>query len=242
MPLFLPLLGEFILHPPTLSVVVRPQLTYKSNRSCGNAYVYTATRTLYALSLNGKAPSIFRRCTKSGVPIYALAVVGLISCITFLNANNSSSTVLGWFINLSAISLLLTYMIIFYSYICFRKAVIAQLGSTDTLPFRTPFGLQPYISWVGLVFCAVVIFFNGYYIFWPGAFNVAGFLTAYFGLPLFAIAYAGWKLWKKSKVVRPEEADIWSGKDEIDKEEADYLISQEGKPRKWYDSILDFIF
>lgn len=133
-------------------------------------------------------------------------------------------------------------MIIFYSYICFRKAVVSQLGSTDALPFKTPFGLQPYISWVGFVFCAIVIFFNGFYIFWPGAFTVGDFLTAYFGLPLFAIAYVAWKLWKKSKMVKPEEADIWSGKEEIDKEEEEYVASQASKSKKWWDHILDFVF
>lgn len=213
-----------------------------SCRSCGNAYVYTASRTLYALSINGKAPSIFQKCNKAGVPIYALGVVGLVSCLTFLSASNSTSTVLNWFINLSAISLLMTYMVIFFTYTRFRKAVIAQMGSTASLPFRTPLNLQPYISWVGFCFCGLIIFFNGFYIFWPGEFTASGFLTAYFGVPVFVAAYLFWKLYMRPSVVSPSEADLWSGKQEIDVEEDEFILSQADKPKKWYDSILDFIF
>jgi amino acid transporter len=212
-------------------------------RSCGNAYVYAASRTLYALSIDGKAPAIFQKCNKAGVPIYALAVVGLVSCLTFLTANNSTAVVLNWFINLSAISLLMTYMVILFTYTRFRKAVISQMGSTATLPFTTPFNLQPYISWVGFAFCGVVVFFNGFYIFWPGAFTAAGFLTSYFGIPAFAVAWVFWKLYKKPiHTVKVHEADMWSGKQEIDEEEEEFVIAQAGKPKAWYDKILDFLF
>jgi amino acid transporter len=212
-------------------------------RSCGNAYVYAASRALYALSINGKAPAIFQKCNKAGVPIYALTVVGLISCLTFLTANNSTTIVLNWFINLSAISLLMTYMTILFTYTRFRKAVQAQLGSTSALPFQTPFSLQPYISWIGFCFCGVVIFFNGFYIFWPGAFSASGFLTAYFGVPAFAVAWVFWKVYKKPiHQVKPAEADLYSGKQEIDEEEEELLASEAGKPKKWYDRILDFVF
>lgn len=73
-------------------------LVLSSAWSCGNAYVYAATRTLYALSLNGKAPQIFKKCLSNGVPINSLALVGLISCISFLNASKSTGTVLDWYI------------------------------------------------------------------------------------------------------------------------------------------------
>ncbi|KAH7322396.1 AAT family amino acid transporter [Stachybotrys elegans] len=209
--------------------------------SCGNAYVYAASRTLYALSINGKAPAIFQKCNKAGVPMYCLIVVGLVSCLTFLSASNSTATVLNWFINLSAISLLMTYMVILFTYTRFRKAVIVQMDSTAALPFRTPFNLQPYISWVGFCFCGIIIFFNGFYIFWPGEFTASGLLTAYFGVPAFVAAYLFWKLYWKSTTVKASEADIWSGKQEIDTEESEYLVSHGGKKKRWYNYLLDII-
>lgn len=217
-------------------------LVLTSAWSCGNAYVYSATRTLYALALNNKAPAIFKKCNKAGVPIMALAVVAAISCLTFLNASNSTTTVLNWFINLATVSFLLVYMVIFYTYICFRRAYIAQQGSTDGLPFRTPFGIQPWVSWLGMSMCFIIAFFNGFYIFWPGAFNAADFISSYFGLMIFPFFYAFWKIFKRTKVVKPEDADLWSGKVEIDDEEAEFVREQAGLHRSWYQRALDFIF
>lgn len=73
-------------------------LVLTSAWSCGNAYVYSSTRTLYALAVNGKAPAIFKKCLSNGVPIYSLGAVGLISCISFLNAGSSTGTVLNWYV------------------------------------------------------------------------------------------------------------------------------------------------
>jgi amino acid transporter len=41
--------------------------------SAGNGLLYSAARTLHGMSLEGHAPRIFSRCTKQGVPIWALA-------------------------------------------------------------------------------------------------------------------------------------------------------------------------
>jgi amino acid transporter len=43
--------------------------------SAGNTYTYCATRSLYGLALEGRAPKILRYCTKRGVPIWCFCVV-----------------------------------------------------------------------------------------------------------------------------------------------------------------------
>ena len=68
--------------------------------SAGNSYVYCASRSLFGLALEGKAPKIFTRCTRNGVPIYCVALVLLISLLSFLQVSNSSAVVLQWFVNL----------------------------------------------------------------------------------------------------------------------------------------------
>jgi amino acid transporter len=40
--------------------------------SAGNSFLYLASRSLYSMALDGNAPHIFKRCTKGGVPIYAV--------------------------------------------------------------------------------------------------------------------------------------------------------------------------
>ena len=49
--------------------------------SAGNSFVYCASRTLYGLGLEGKAPTIFVRCTSSGVPVYCVGLTGVVALI-----------------------------------------------------------------------------------------------------------------------------------------------------------------
>lgn len=49
--------------------------------SAGNSYVFCASRTLFGLALEGKAPRFLTRCTGSGVPIYCVAFTLAISLI-----------------------------------------------------------------------------------------------------------------------------------------------------------------
>lgn len=67
--------------------------------SAGSSYTYCASRSLYGLALEKKAPRFLTRCTKSGVPIYCVLVVLAISCISFLQVSSGSAQVLNWIIN-----------------------------------------------------------------------------------------------------------------------------------------------
>ena len=42
-----------------------------SGFSCGNTFLYTASRSLYSLAQNGQAPKIFLKCSKKGIPYVA---------------------------------------------------------------------------------------------------------------------------------------------------------------------------
>lgn len=72
--------------------------------SAGNSYVYCASRSLFGLALEGKAPRIFTRCTRNGVPVYCVLLVLAISLLSFLQVSNSSAVVLQWFVNLVSLS------------------------------------------------------------------------------------------------------------------------------------------
>jgi len=66
--------------------------------SAGNTYTYCATRSLYGLALEGRAPKVLRYCTKNGVPLYCFFVVMCFPCLSFMQLSNGSSKVLGWLI------------------------------------------------------------------------------------------------------------------------------------------------
>ena len=61
---------------------------------------------------------------------------------------------------------------------------------------------------------------NGFHVFFPGNFSAASFLAAYITLPLFFTLYLGHKLWARTPWIRSiETVDIWSGKEEADRQE-----------------------
>jgi yeast amino acid transporter len=68
--------------------------------SAGNTYVYCATRSLYGMALEGRAPKLFAKCTKRGIPIYALAVPMVFSLLAFLQVSPKTETALGIIIGL----------------------------------------------------------------------------------------------------------------------------------------------
>lgn len=68
--------------------------------SAGNSYMYCASRSLYGLALEGKAPKILTKCTSRGVPIYCVGIVLVIALLSFLQVSNSAAVVLNWFVNL----------------------------------------------------------------------------------------------------------------------------------------------
>lgn len=75
-------------------------LVLTSALSAGNSYMYCASRSLYGMALEGKAPKFLTKCTKNGVPIYTVVAVLLISLLAFLQVSNNAAIVLQWFVNL----------------------------------------------------------------------------------------------------------------------------------------------
>lgn len=188
--------------------------------SSANAFLYAASRYLYALAQNQQAPKLFLTCSKQGVPYYCVMLTASISLLTYMSCSAGSGKVFTWFQNLVAITQLLTWMSISVAYIRFHAALRAQNISRNTLVFKSPF--QPYTAWFSLIFFAIITLFNGFYTF-PSktkGFDKQDFVTAYVGIPIYAGLYVFWKVFKKTKCVKPQEADITTGKAALDAADA----------------------
>ncbi|KAK7909176.1 amino acid permease [Apiospora marii] len=185
-----------------------------SGWSCGNAYLYSSSRTLYGLAKDGQAPKIFAKCNKAGVPMYAVLTVSAITCITFLVSSNSAVEVFYWFVDLTTTALIMTYVMMLTAYIGFYRACKAQNMDPANLPYRAP--LTPYTPWVALVIGWLALLFVGYSAFVP--FDTRSFITAYFAVGWGGFMFVVWKLLKRTRMVKPAEADLISGKKEIDDE------------------------
>ncbi|THU78638.1 dicarboxylic amino acid permease [Dendrothele bispora CBS 962.96] len=199
--------------------------------SAANSDLYIGSRTLYGLAIEGKAPRIFRRVNRMGVPYPALILCTLFCGLVFLNVSSSSAKVFTWFVNLVSTFGAITWMCITYSHICFMKALKAQGISRDTLPFKAPF--QPYGSWFALIATGIITFFKGFDTFIP--FTTDTFITSYIAIPTFIVLYIGYKCYYKTVRIAPENVDLVTGLQAIEEDELKYKMEREamGPQNRW---------
>ena len=124
--------------------------------SAGNSSLYAGSRSLYGLACDGKAPAIFKKCTKNGLPIYALVATASLSLLGFLVCgNDTASQVFTYLSDLCSITGLLTWGVIFVSYLRFYYGLKRQGIRRDTFAYQAPF--QPYLSWAGLALTFLIV-------------------------------------------------------------------------------------
>lgn len=182
--------------------------------SAGNAFLYSGSRVLYGMALNGDAPKIFGKTTKKGVPWAAVLATWVIGFLAYLNVSSTGAQVFTWFSNISTISGFIAWIVVMITYLRFRKALVLQ-NMLSELPYRTP--LQPYFTYVILGIVSLLTITNGFQVFVPKNWDVADFLAAYITLPIFLVLYLGHKIWFRTPfAIRVQNIDVVSGKREMD--------------------------
>lgn len=199
--------------------------------SAANSDLYIATRTLYGIAKEGNSHPIFARTDGRGVPIYALGLSALIACIAFLNVAEDSGNVFGYFVNLVTIFGVLTWISILVAHICFVRARRAQDIPPTELAYTAPFGL--FGTYFALVFCIIIAIFKNFDVFVHDNsrehgknFDYVNFLTGYLGIPLYLGMILGYKMVMGTKGWTPLNADLFTGKDVIDREEQEFLANK----------------
>lgn len=177
--------------------------------SCGNSGLYAATRMLYAMAIEGKAPKMFTKVNKRGVPMAALIATSVIGMAAFLSSLAGSGTVYLWLVNASGLAGFIAWLGIAISHYKFRKAFLAQGHSLDELKFKAKW--YPFGPIFAMILCLIVIIGQGTFAFSGGSIDWLGIVVAYIGIPLFLALYVGYKVVKKTKAVIPEEADLSKG-------------------------------
>ncbi|THV70294.1 putative amino acid permease [Aureobasidium pullulans] len=187
--------------------------------SAGNTYTFCATRSLYGLAIEGRAPKALRYCTKSGVPLVCFAIVMIFPCLAFLQVSSGSNLVLGWLINLVTAGGVINYLVMCITYIFFYRACQAQALDRNTLPYKGWF--QPYCAYLGAAWMIMIVFCYGYTAFAP--WSVDSFFIYYTLLLLAPVTYFSWKLIKRTKIVKPLEADLVWERPTIDAYEQTFI-------------------
>jgi amino acid transporter len=86
------------------------------------------------------------------------------------------------------------------------------------------------MAYFAMIFSATVAFFNGFDAFFPDHFSAKSFIPPYIDIPIFAMLFLGYKFIKRTRIVRIEDMDLLSGKEEADELES---MWEEAKPRNF---------
>ncbi|CAG9948696.1 unnamed protein product [Clonostachys rosea f. rosea IK726] len=201
--------------------------------SAGNTLTYGATRSLYGLALEGRAPALLKK-TIQGVPIYAYGLVMCFPFASFLQLSNDSAQVINWLVSLITAGALIDYLVVCITYVNFYRACKVQGLDRKTLPYYAYF--QPYSAYIGIFFISLVLIFYGYTAFGPP--TVQGFFQNYTMQVLAPILYFGWKIFKKTKIVKPHEVNLVWEAPAIDVYEATFTEPPTGFWRDMLDMCL----
>ena len=175
--------------------------------SCGNGVLFASSRALFVMGQNGRAPKIFAKTTKRGVPVYAVGMVILIGLLAMMGASDSSSTVLGYLIDLVTVCGQFNYVCVCITYAHFHFTLKKRGISRDSLPYKGKF--QPYASYIGMTMGTLAMLFLGFDTLKP--FDIKWFFIDYTLLAVFPIMAILWKVIKKTKYVPVGTGDLGLG-------------------------------
>lgn len=207
--------------------------------SSGNGLLFSATRTLYGMALRGEAPRVFAKCTKAGIPLYALGATLCWCLLSFLQIGKSSAEVLQWLATLVTAMQLLNYGATAVTYRHFYAALQAQNVDRGTLPYRGRF--QPYTSYFAMFGTTIMLLLQGFDLFIADGWSLEYFFLDYIMIAFFVLCFLFWKILKRTKYVKPGTAGINMGdvKKEIDLYESLYVPHQQTKVQAMFNKLFE---
>lgn len=174
--------------------------------SAGNSSLYASTRMLYSMAKAGQAPQIFGKLNNRGVPVAGMILTCAIGALAFLASFFGDGTVYIWLMNAISITGFIFWLGISISHYRFRKALMAQGHSLDKLPYKAKwFPIGPIFA----IACGIIVIVaQNFQAFLADQVDWGGVVAAYLGIPFFLSLYFGYKLIKKTKVVKLEEVEF----------------------------------
>ncbi|WRT63935.1 uncharacterized protein IL334_000862 [Kwoniella shivajii] len=174
--------------------------------SSGNHGMLVGSRALYALALDKKAPKIFTRVSRFGIPWVAVLFQGSFQLLAFMSLSDGAATAFNWITNINSSCTLCIWMVIGIVSLRVRKGMKAQGIEPKRLPWAAPF--QPYLSHYTIWGSFVVLITGGFYSFLPGNWDISDFFSSYFSIIFLFVTYFGYKFIKKTKIVPASEIPV----------------------------------
>ncbi|KAI0160486.1 amino acid permease/ SLC12A domain-containing protein [Xylariaceae sp. FL1272] len=198
--------------------------------SAGNSVLLWGSRILYGMAHEGRAPKIFTRTNRFGIPHYSVLFYGVFIGLAYLSLSSSASNAFDWLQDLVSISTLVNWIVITTVYLRFYYACRKQSISRDLLPWASP--LQPYLTWWALSLQVLLLITGGFSTFIYGQWSTETFISSYVNIPIFIILYFGFKIYYRSKILSLDEVPVRHFLD-IAKKEKDEEGVDEAAKGKW---------
>lgn len=187
--------------------------------TCGTSQIYVSSRTVYSMSLQGKAPKILSRCNRFGTPYMAVLFLSLFGLLAFFCVSETATQVFQYLSSFVASLGIIVWCGMSLSFIRFYYGLQRRpdIMSRDdkSYPYRSPF--QPYTAIVGFVGTAIIVLSMGFVVFLKGEWDVLFFFTSYGTLFLFIILYIGYRVVKGARMRNLESLDFDLGRREMDR-------------------------
>ncbi|OIK08870.1 hypothetical protein BIV60_25400 [Bacillus sp. MUM 116] len=162
--------------------------------SAANSIVYLLSRTLIALSKEGKAPKALGKVNKRGIPTNAVILTLFLGQISLITNFVSPDKVFVWLTSIAGFNTLLGWFGSFLSHYKFRKWLVAHGGSVDKLKFKM--GTYP----IPTIICLLVLVGIAIYT----AYSPDTRFSFYIGVPMLVLYFIiGTYLNKKGKLHDP---------------------------------------
>ncbi|KAH7056243.1 lysine-specific permease [Linnemannia elongata] len=205
-------------------------VVFTSVFSAINSDYYIATRMLLSLSRNGWAHKKIGYTNSRGVPIVALGIVTLCSCLSLITIFVGSGVVFQWFVSIIGSIIFQTWILILFLHFRFRYCWKAKGRAVSELPYIS-WG-YPYGSILATIIGCCCIFATWYLSVinpprHPGVdatedllaiyrkardSYIQGLLGAWFPWLLSAILFFSYKFIRGTKLIKAEDADLDTGR------------------------------
>jgi lysine-specific permease len=171
--------------------------------SAGNSGMYASTRMLYTLACEGKAPRLFAKLSRGGVPRNALYATTVIAGLCFFSSMFGNQTVYLWLLNTSGMTGFIAWLGIAICHYRFRRGYVMQGHDLSALPYRS--GFFPMGPIFAFVLCMIVTLGQNYQAFLQDKIDWSGVVATYIGLPLFLVIWLGYSWVKGTRLVKYQE-------------------------------------
>ena len=174
--------------------------------SAGNTGLYASSRMLYGMAKGGKAPRIFVKTNKRGVPMAALILTTVVGFASFLSSLVGTGKIYLMLVNASSLTGFIAWWGIAVCHWRFRKAYVAQGKDLKNLKFKAKW--YPFGPIFALIICSAIIILQGASLFTGSSVDWVEVFTTYIGIPMGLIFFFFYKIKYKTKRIPLEKCDF----------------------------------